>query len=153
MFDLNKFENTKFIPREEEVPVPELKAFFGKEEKPVWIVRGLTGHEYGRIQEGADSSALLKKVLEGLSSGETDEMSNAILSMVGDNKETPKDIIRRLDMLVLGSVSPKLESKRQAVKLCDINGVLFYRITNKIMELTGKGKTMEGPMPCGEEKK
>ena len=41
-FDLKKFRNTKFEPRFEDVPVPDLKDFFGEgAEAPVWRVREL----------------------------------------------------------------------------------------------------------------
>ena len=50
-FDEKKFMNTKFTPRERDVKVPDMKDFFEPNEKPIFRVRGLTGHELARVHE------------------------------------------------------------------------------------------------------
>ena len=40
-FNADKFTNTKYKDRVEEVKVPELKNFFDEGEEPVWVVRAL----------------------------------------------------------------------------------------------------------------
>ncbi|MBF0395774.1 MAG: hypothetical protein HQK78_03305, partial [Desulfobacterales bacterium] len=52
-FDVKKFLKTKFIPREEEVLLPDLKDFFGEQEAASWKIRGLTGQELGQCNEAA----------------------------------------------------------------------------------------------------
>jgi len=39
-FDIKKFTKTKWTPRTEDVPVPDMQAFFQEGEPAVWRVRG-----------------------------------------------------------------------------------------------------------------
>lgn len=65
-FDQDKFMATGFVAREDTVPVPDLKGFFNKTEKPLWKVRGLKGVEIGRAREASDKNKTIKAVVEGL---------------------------------------------------------------------------------------
>ena len=148
-FDVKKFNKTKFAPRTDEVPVPDLKEFFAEGEKPVWKVRGLTGQELGRANEAAERNKNMVAILAGLASRNEKEITESVKELLGVAGSTPDDIAKRIEHLVLGSVDPVC-SQELAVKLCTVKGIEFYQITNKIYELTGLGQTPGKPKPSGE---
>lgn len=138
-FDLKKFRNAKFEPRFEDVPVPDLKDFFGEgAEAPVWRVRGLTGHELGKVNEAAERNRNVAAILEALLSTSSDDKAEAVKKLVGLDDSVPQDIARRLEMLALGSVDPEADLEL-AVKLCTHFPIEFFSLTNAITKLTGQG--------------
>lgn len=158
-FDTKKFKKTRFVPRNGEVPVPDMKDFFGETEKPVWKVRGLNGYELGRAKERAESNKTVGAILEGIASRSPKEIKDAISKLVGDRNETPQDIAQRMYTLATGSVDPKLtddagnEDMDTVIQLVTAFPVEFYQITNKINELTGKGHVPGKPQSSGGAKK
>lgn len=140
--DIQKFLNAALAPRTEEVPVPELAAWFGEETSPTWTIRGLTAAEMGRAREAAEE-------------GRTDNMRALVSALAGDGDkvsairkafglaedDVPGDVSRRIEMLAAGTVSPDLgaEKREVAVKLSETFPTLFYNLTNKIIVLTGQG--------------
>ena len=144
-FDAKKFMKTKFTPRTADVPVPEMRDFFPEGVKPLWKVRGLTGQEMGRANEAADRNKNMSAILDGLTGEASKEKAEAVKALLGIGGTTPADIAKRLEWLVIGSVSPKC-TPDLAVKICEVYPIEFYTITNKIMFLTGKGQ-MPGKQP------
>jgi len=138
-FDAKRFQKTKFTARIEGVPVPDLKEFFPEGEEAVWKVRGLTGHEVGRAAEAADRNKTIGAILEGLTAEASKDKAEALKDILGIGGNTPADIAKRLEHLVLGSVDPPC-TQDLAVRLCEVFPVEFYQITNKIMLLTGMGQ-------------
>lgn len=151
-FDAKKFLKTKWTPRIEEVPVPDLAAFFPDGAKPVWKVRGLTGQELGRSNEAAERNKNVAAILEGISSGVAKEQTEAVKELLGVGGATPQDIARRLEHLTLGSVDPKCPPDL-AIRLCETFPVEFFQITNRIVQLTGQGQMPGKPQPSGETPK
>jgi len=147
-FDQKLFMKTKFTAREEAVPVPELKAFFGEDE-PVWTVRGLTGVELGLANEAAEKNKNISAILEGLLSQTTKEKTEAVKELIGTTGKTPQDVAKRLEMLMVGSVDPEVDLEF-ALKLCECYPIEFFQLTNKITRLTGKGK-VPGKLPGSGE--
>ena len=137
-FDLDLFMNQKFTSRTEDVQVPDLKMFFGKKEKPVITVRGLTGEELARVREHVEKYRAIGKLIEGFASGKDAEKIAAIKESMGITDKVPEDFAKRLQMLVTGSVSPKF-AQDQAVKLARVFPIEFYNLTNIIIRLTGMG--------------
>lgn len=151
-FDAKKFLKTKFIARTEEVPVPDMAAFFPDDAKAVWKVRGLTGQELGRANEAAERNKNVAAILEGISSGVAKEQTEAVKELLGVGGATPADIAKRLEHLTVGSVDPKCTIDL-AVRLCETFPIEFFQITNKIMELTGRGQMPGKQPPSGETPK
>lgn len=148
-FDAKTFMKTSFQAREEPVPVPELKAFFGGD-KPEWIVRGLTGVEYGRAVDAKSRYKDLYAIVEKLMSGRSKEMANAVKGLVGGDASDPTtDTVHRIETLILGSVNPTADLEL-ALKICEVAPHTFYALTNKISALTGKGK-IPGKLPGSGE--
>lgn len=151
-FDISKFETTSFKHREVSIEVPELKEFFPEGEKCEWLVRGLTGPELAVVNEAVESNKNISGIVAAIANQAKSEKANAVIEMLGLSGETvPTDMVRRFAMLVHGSVSPKCPQSI-AVKLGDTFPTTLYKLTNKIIELTGEGKLGESK-PCGPTKK
>jgi hypothetical protein len=147
-FDSKKFLKTKFTPRTESVPVPDLQAFFPEKAKAVWTVRGLTGQELGRAAEAAERNKNVASLLEALVSAEAKEKAEAVKELLGVGGGVPQDIAKRLEHLVLGSVDPPC-TLDLAVRLCESFPVEFYQLTNAIIQLTGRGQMPGKQQPSG----
>jgi len=140
-FDLQKFSQAAFTAREDTLSVPALQAFFADGEEPRWTVRGLTGAELAAANEAKDKNRNLLALTEALVSGGDTEKSAAIKGILGLGDQVPDEIARRLAMLVSGSVEPKIDHET-AVKLAETFPVVFYNLTNRILELTGAGSEL-----------
>lgn len=147
-FDSKKFLKAKFIPRTEDVPVPDLKEFFDAGEA-LWRVRGLEGSELGYVNETAARNRNISAILEGIVSSDDQAKAQGIKDLLGMAGGTPEDIARRLEMLVLGSVDPKCDMDL-AVKLCKTFPIEFFQITNTITKLTGQGSVVGKKKNSGE---
>jgi len=140
-FDLKAFEKTKFDQRTADVPVPELKEFFGPDDKPVWTVRNLTAAEIAKVEMSAANIDRMKAILEGIVSDKPQEIADSIKNLMGVSSELEPVYRKHLTKLELASVDPKI-TRQIAVKLADVSTVAFYRIISKIDELSGKGAIM-----------
>jgi hypothetical protein len=150
-FDAKKFKTGKFTTREGSVKVPGLAAFFPEGEEPVWKVRGLTGPELGKINEAVERHKNIMAIVEGLVSTGAKEKAESVKKLVGLGDDTPADIVKRLDMLVIASVEPEVDEEL-AVKFCEKFPVEFFEITNEITKLTGQGYIVGKQEPSGETK-
>ena len=137
-FNVDKFLSAKFKRIEKSIDVPDLKDFFEEGEKPVWIVRGLTGIELGKMAEAVKANKTKADIVEGLMSGETRKLIDSMKSMIGADSNAPDDIAKRLSQITLGSVNPVC-NQQLAVRLCEFYPIEFYQITNEITLLTGRG--------------
>lgn len=159
-FDINLFESKIFKDRTFDIDVSELKDFFKsknekdekKDEKDnestkppkyIWTVRGLTASEIAIANESVESNRNLESFITAISSKSQSDKVDAVKDVLGlPTDKTPNDLVRRFSMLVAGSVSPKCP-QNIAVKLADSFPTTFYKLTNKIIELTGEGKLGE----------
>jgi hypothetical protein len=150
--DLQKFSNANLVQREASIPVPELAEWFGKDEDPVWIVRGLTAAELGRAKQSASTRAETLRALIAAMAGEGDKSSEIRKAMGLSDEEVPEDVSRRIEMLVSGSVNPKLgpDQRDVAVKLAEAFPTTFYNLTNHITNLTGQGAEPGKRKPSGK---
>lgn len=140
--DVEAFMQAQLAPRQEEVPVPELAEWFAKGQAPVWVVRGLAGAELGRANEAADNGGERLRTAVAALAGEGTEKASALKALLGvSDDEVPKDISRRIELLTWGSVAPALGANGRdvAVRLAEAFPVTFYTLTNRILNLTGKG--------------
>jgi hypothetical protein len=152
MFDAKRFLKTKFTPRTEVVPVPDLRQFFPDGEEAVWKVRGLTGAELGRANEAAARNKNIAAVLEALAGEAAKEKADAVKELLGVGGTTPEDIAKRIEHLVLGSVEPKC-TPDLAVRLSEAFPIEFFQITNRVMNLTGQGMLPGKQPPSGATEK
>ena len=149
-FDIEKFKNGKLSDRTAEVPVPALASFFGKDEKAVFTVRGLTGAELGRSNEAVSQNKNIAAIAESVVSPDEKEKIEGMRQLLGLSDDVPDDIVKRHTLLTMGSVEPEIDHTT-AVKLAESFPLEFYQLTTKILELTGKGKQMGKPKGSGHK--
>jgi len=140
-FDKSKFLKAGFVPREAKVEVPALKDFFDdlKEgEKPVWKVRGLTGHEVAKIRQKLENKEKVQAIMRGLLGTKGEETEKAVRDLIGNNEETPHDAVYRLHLLEAASIDPECDIDL-AGRILAFFGVTFYNITDTILVLCGRG--------------
>lgn len=150
-FDLAKFEQIVLTPREDSLPVPELRAFFPDDENPTWRVRGLTGPEYAKADQAADNYKTINQVAKALQGGVGEVLATTLKQVFGLSDETPEGVAKRLRMLSLGSVEP-ICTEEMSVKLYENFPKVFFRLTNLIEHLSGLGgeEASKKPLPSTE---
>lgn len=144
-FNVDKFQQTSFTQRKEAVPVKELKPFFDGEGEPIWTVRGLNGEELALIDEAEEKAKNLLAMTTAMVGADQKEKVEALREMVGVSEKTPISLIRRLEILILGSVEPKVD-RQLAVKLAECYPMEFKLLYLTILKLSGKGK-VPGKLP------
>lgn len=142
-FNLEKFEAEGFRSREGSVAVPELSAFFAEGVDPVWQIRGLTGSEVAKVRDSVQRAKDLDGLVAKLASSSTRDKVDAVMEAFGLGiSGEADDFVRRLTLLELGSVDPKIK-REHAVKVSEVAPLAFYRLTDEIYTLTGRGKLGE----------
>lgn len=142
-FNAEQFKNAELAVSERDVDVPKLAAFFDDEEEPVWRVRGLTAEQSAIASEAQQRNKKMETLLNAVISATGKEQSEAIKSAVGLGDELPDDIVRRIEMLIHGSVSPECD-RDTAIKIGTYFPTVFFQLTNAILELTGEGANVLG---------
>ena len=141
-FDLNRFTQAEFTPRTQVVQVPGLQAFFAKGDKAQWTVCSLTAAQLHNAIEAKQRQAGVKAVADAIAAnGEQAQEIRKALGLAGD---VPGEVVKRLEMLVAGSVEPKIDMP-VAVKLASAFPIEFLQLTNAITELTGQGFDLVKP--------
>ncbi len=138
-FDIEKFDQAKIEDRTDTVPVPEFSEFFEDPEKPDWIVKALDGEQLAEARLAKERNRSLETLITGLTSRNSEDAIQAVKDILGVASDTaPDDYVWRVALLRLGSVDPKLD-EGQVVRVAKANGVVFQKLTNKIIELSGQG--------------
>jgi hypothetical protein len=60
--------------------------------------------------------------------------------------DVPGEVVKRIEMLVMGCISPKL-THAVVVKISEICPIEFFDITNRITVLTGQGGSRVKTLP------
>lgn len=136
-FDFEKLAGTKMEPRREVHPVPDLAAFFPEGEKPEWVLRGLTGAEWAKALEAEQKQLSMSGIADMLNQASGVDVGD-LKRALGIAKGTPAELAKRLEMFVMGSVSPKV-TLENAVMLAERYALDFWVMTRIIVNLTGKG--------------
>ncbi len=146
-FNAEKFERSKFEARRAKLPMPALADFFDEGETPEWEVRGLTSAEWHKADEALKRQGSIESIVKAIAANQ--DQIIAVRKAIGLTKDTPGEIAKRLEMLVMGSVSPKIELP-VAVKLAEFFPIEFYWLTNEIVTLTGKGAELVKPAAASQ---
>lgn len=146
-FNVDKFTGAKFVPRTKDVPVPGLAQWFGEGEAAVWKVRGLTGNELNRAMEAQQRRHSVDGIVKAIAA--SGDQADAIRAAIGLTKDAPGEVVKRLEMLVTGSVEPAIELPT-AVRLAEAFPVEFLQLTNEITMLTGMGHEVQGDAAMGK---
>jgi hypothetical protein len=140
MFDVDGFMKAEFVHRTSQVKVPLMSHWFGEDEEPVFIVRGLTASEIARCNEAAGVSNTVDTIVSAITSNkmQTDQVREALgLS----EKGTPAELIKRLKQMVYGCVEPVI-NEAVAAKIGKAHPVELMILTNEIVKLTGMGMNL-----------
>lgn len=148
--NLDKYRNERRAPRTEIIPVPLLADYFDKDKKPEFTVRGLTGAEFGRCEESANRQEEKIKMAAALIGGDADAKAEA-LKQSADGPKIPDSVSKRIEMLAIACVEPKLEHS-DAVLISEDFPIEFYQLTNAINRLTGAGRVLGKPKVSGKGK-
>lgn len=138
-FDLGKFEQTPFEYRTQEVPADEVADFFDKDDKKVFVVRGLDSRELFQAQAAAAKSSNLTELIKEITGKNAKKAADAALQLLGIREDMPSEYVRSLHTVRMGTVEPKLQQS-QVVKLADTSPALFTRLKIVIDNLSGQGK-------------
>ena len=148
-FDIEKFSTASFEARTAAVDVPDQAGFFKnekgkKKQKPVFMVRGLTGEELASVNEAVQRNQNLTQLIEGLVSGNGKDKAKAVQEAIGvAGEKVPDDLVKRFALLRMGCVDPVI-TQEVAVKLGKAFPTVLYELTNRILQLTGQGSIVAG---------
>jgi len=151
-FEQGRFMAEKFEPRTIAVPVPELKQWFDKNDKPTWTVRGLTGIEIAKTNEIIGKRSVSSAIMEGLLTMKASEVKEAITKLVGRGDEIPEKAAMQIEHLVTASVDPVCDEDL-AVRLCKTFPTVFILLCQNILALSGQGMSPGKSKPFGKAKK
>ena len=139
-----KFRAAPFEPATDFVLIPKLAEFFPEGEEPKFVVRGLDASE---LQRALDASERQKKTDNIIRAMVNDRAQVEVIKQaLGNNTDTPPEIAKRQELIVQGSVSPKL-NHADAAKLAATCPIEFYELSNKVTMLTGQGGSRVKPQP------
>ena len=146
-FNAEKFERSKFEARRAKVPVPALSDFFDEGETPELEVRGLSAVELHKAMEAGKRQGSIEAIVKAIAANQ--DQAGAVRKALGLTKDTPGEIAKRLEMLVMGSVAPAV-SLPVAVKLAEAFPIEFLQLTNEISDLTGRGADLVKPQAASQ---
>lgn len=144
MIDLAALRGREWAPRTRSIPAPTL-ATDGAEDAS-WTVRAPTANELAIANESRERRAQLDGLVEALAKGGKSKIVSEFREKFGLGGDLRPDIARRMDLLVLCSVDPVCE-EQDAVWLAEHHPVLFYALTNTIIELAGDGSEVKKTPP------
>lgn len=146
-FDAERFERAKLEHRRKVVEVDALAAFFTEGEPAHWEVRGLSATELHHAMEASRRQGSMESIVKAMASN-ADQVAT-MRKALGLSGDTPGEIAKRLEMLVMGSVAPKIELP-VAVKLAEAFPIEFLQLTNDITALTGLGADLVKPAAASQ---
>jgi hypothetical protein len=137
-FDLEAFRRAEFAPRTKRIAVQSeaLAAFFPEGVTPEWEIKTLDASELNRALNAKENHKKIREVLDAIESGS--DVTAALRREMGLDQATPAEVAKRMELLVAGSVEPKI-NLADAVKIARVAVVDFTFITNEITKLTGMG--------------
>jgi hypothetical protein len=146
-FNVDAFERAPLEHRKARVAVPALAPFFDAGEEAEFEVRGLTATELHRAIEASKRQTNIEAIVKAVA--QSGDQVQAVRKALGLGSDTPGEIAKRLEMLTMGAVSPKIELPI-AVKIAEAAPIEFMLLTNKITELTGQGADMGKPAAASQ---
>ena len=124
-----------------------LADFFGDGEEPCFVIKGLTASELQKALDASSKQSTVDSIVKAISSSK--DQIDAIRKAIGLTTETPAEIAKRSEMLVMGCVEPKL-NHAEVAKLAEAFPIEFFDLTNKIVNLTGLGGISSKSQPSSQ---
>ena len=128
--------------------MPQLADFFG-DDKPEFLVRGLTLDEINRAREAPEQAKMMTAMVDAMAAGNGKAAGEAAAGVMGASLEgvAPKTAIE-MAMLRMGTVEPELDML-DVVLLAEGWPIETGQMLLAINELTGMGKRQAGLPPSG----
>lgn len=130
MFNPKEFMRAKHEYREEDFEFEPLNHTFR--------IRGLTGEELAAVNQIVQARSEIEAIIDSIAQGDAAE---AFKKAVGTSGDVPVDFIRRIEYLKRGVTDTEI-AQEVAVKLFRTYPVDIYKLTNRILKLTGKGMVL-----------
>lgn len=146
-FNSKKFMAAQFEPRTAKIELPGLADWFDEGEPPVWVIRGQTANEVALAMEAGAKHKNIDSIIKAIAANQ-DQVAE-LKKAIGIQKDTPGEIIKRLEQLVQCSIEPEI-TLDVAVKLGETRPIEFYQMTNEILRLTGLGQDVKKPKASGK---
>lgn len=141
-FDTQGFMRAAWVHRTQEVAVPEIAEYFTEGAKPVFVVRGLSADELYKIRSASSRQKTLEGIAEGLAEGSKSGAAKAIKEALGASGALDPATPRAMETLIAGCVDPPCDLD-MARLLMDKHGLIFMKLSDTIMTLTGQGGEVE----------
>lgn len=147
-FDTDGFLRAELVQRRECVAVPELAAFFSADDQaptqpPTWTVRAISAGEIARADAAKHRHSREAALAQALAGGSAAAVIRELQGAMGrDPAQTEPDLARRLEILAAGSLDPPC-SLELGSKLATHYPSVFYKLTNTILTLSGRGSDAE----------
>ncbi len=144
--------NQELSPRMAEVECNELKELYDPPpaEDLIVKVRGLLGNDIAKVGEVRDSPKFVEMLSDALATKNGKQGSDAVRSLLGifDDKLHP-DLRYRVEVIVKGTIEPNIDYPLAAKMATDFY-VVFNRLSEKILELTGLGSQVKKSSPTSK---
>jgi hypothetical protein len=140
MIDVKALQKQKWEKRTKTIPVPRLKDWTKKGEKPTWKIQSLGTTEIWKAEVAAseESRNAVEQLSEALAGKDIGEAAEAVKALVGVSADIPQEMAKRIFLLTFASIDP----------VCDLTtaGIIhehfptdFLNITQEILNISGLG--------------
>lgn len=140
-FNTQAFLKAGWVHRTQSVAVPELSDWFG-EDPAEFVVRSLSADELYKIRSSASRQKTLEGIAEGLAEGSKSGAARAIVDALGGTGTLDPATPRAIETLIAGCVEPPCDLDLARL-LMEKHGLIFMRLSDAIMSLTGQGGIVE----------
>jgi hypothetical protein len=116
------------------------------------VVRSLSADELYKIRSSASRQKTLEGIAEGLAEGSKSGAARAIVDALGGSGTLDPATPRAIETLIAGCVNPPCDLDLARL-LMEKHGLIFMRLSDAIMSLTGQGGIVEKKAaPSGKTK-
>lgn len=148
-FDSAKFERQEFHARTEDVKLDVMTPFFPEGEEPIFKIRSLSADEVARTNDVIKTAQLAEGMLEALLTHNKADIAKELKNQLGYGSDVNPDIQRRIELIIYGTVKPQLP-RELIVKMAENLPTAFYKLSNRITDITGLGNELGKQPPSGE---
>ena len=148
-FDAAKFQRQDFYTRVEEVQIDVMAPFFPEGELPIFKIKCLSADEVARTNDAIKTAKMAESMLDALSTMNKPDMVKSFKDQLGYGNDVNADVQRRIELIIYGTIEPALP-RELIVKMAENLPTAFYKLSNRITEITGLGNELGKQPPSGE---
>lgn len=148
-FDAAKFDRQEFHPRTEDVYLDVMAPFFPEGEEPIFKIKSLSADEVARTNDAIKTAKMAESMIDALATMNKPDMVKSMKAQLGYGDEINSDVQRRIELIIYGTIEPELP-RELIVKMAENLPTAFYKLSNRITEITGLGHELGKQPPSGE---